>query len=104
MLISDVLITDYSSAIFEYSLLERPMAFFAPDLDAYERERGFYFDYRSGVPGPVFTETRALARWLRDGPFDLDRVRRFRDASFEVADGRASQRFVESIVLPALDG
>ncbi|MBA3586420.1 MAG: CDP-glycerol glycerophosphotransferase family protein [Chloroflexi bacterium] len=104
MLISDVLITDYSSAIFEYSLLERPMAFFALDLDAYERERGFYFDYRSGVPGPVFTETRALARWLRDGPFDLDRVRRFRDASFEVADGRASQRFVESIVLPALSG
>jgi len=103
MLISDVLITDYSSAIFEYSLLERPMAFFAPDLDAYERERGFYFDYRSGVPGPVFTETPALARWLRDGPFDLDRVRGFRDASFEVADGRASQRFVESIILPALD-
>ena len=104
MLISDVLITDYSSAIFEYSLLERPMAFFAPDLDAYERERGFYFDYRSGVPGPVFTETRALGRWLREGPVDLERVRRFRDASFEVADGRASQRFVENIVLPALDG
>ncbi|MDQ3691673.1 MAG: CDP-glycerol glycerophosphotransferase family protein [Chloroflexota bacterium] len=104
MLVSDVLITDYSSAIFECSLLERPMAFFAPDLDSYERERGFYFDYGSGVPGPVFTETRELARWLRDGPVDLDRVRRFRDASFEVADGRASQRFVESIVLPALSG
>ncbi|MEJ7803404.1 MAG: CDP-glycerol glycerophosphotransferase family protein [Candidatus Limnocylindria bacterium] len=103
MLISDVLITDYSSAIFEYSLLERPMAFFAPDLDAYERERGFYFDYRSGVPGPVFTDTRALGRWLREGPVYLERVRCFRDASFEVADGRASQRFVESIILPALD-
>jgi CDP-ribitol ribitolphosphotransferase len=101
MLVSDILVTDYSSAIFEYSLLERPMAFFAPDLDAYERERGFYFDYRSGVPGPVFTETRELASWLRNGPVDLERVRRFRDASFEVADGRASRRFVERIVLPA---
>jgi CDP-ribitol ribitolphosphotransferase len=101
MLVSDILVTDYSSAIFEFSLLERPMAFFAPDLDAYERERGFYFDYRSGVPGPVFTETDALARWLRDGPFDLERIRRFREASFDVADGRASLRFVEQVVVPA---
>ncbi len=102
MLVSDVLVTDYSSAIFEFSLLERPMAFFAPDLAAYERERGFYFDYRSGVPGPVFERTDALARWLRDGPFDLERVRAFRDASFDVADGHASARFVNEVVLPAL--
>jgi len=102
MLVSDLLITDYSSAIFEFSLLERPMAFLAPDLDAYERERGFYFDYRAGVPGPVFTETGALARWLSLGAFDLDRVRAFRDASFAIADGRASRRFVDQIVLPAL--
>jgi teichoic acid ribitol-phosphate primase len=102
MLVADVLVTDYSSAIFEFSLLERPMAFFAPDLDEYERERGFFFDYRSGVPGPVFETTEALAAWLRHGPFDFDRVRGFRDRSFEVADGGASRRFVERIVLPAL--
>jgi len=102
MLVSDVLVTDYSSAIFEFSLLERPMAFFAPDLGAYEGERGFYFDYRSGVPGPVFTETDALARWIREGPVDLERIRRFRDASFEIADGQASRRFVDEIVIPAL--
>ncbi|MEO7295729.1 MAG: CDP-glycerol glycerophosphotransferase family protein, partial [Candidatus Limnocylindria bacterium] len=101
MLVSDLLVTDYSSAIFEFSLLGRPMAFFAPDLDAYERERGFYFDYRSGVPGPVFTETDALARWIREGPVDLERIRRFRDASFEIADGQASRRFVDEIVIPA---
>lgn len=102
MYVSDVLVTDYSSAIFEYSLLERPMAFFAPDLDAYERERGFYVDYRSWVPGPVTTTTDELAGWLRSRTFDRDRVRRFRDASFAVADGRATARFVDEIVLPAL--
>ena len=102
MLVSDLLVTDYSSAIFEFSLLGRPMAFFAPDLDAYERERGFYLDYRSGVPGPVFTETDALARWIREGPVDVERIRRFRDASFEIADGQASRRFVDEIVIPAL--
>ena len=104
MLVSDVLVTDYSSAIYEYSILGRPMAFFAPDLEAYEGERGFYFDYRTGVPGPVFETTAELAGWLRAGSFDLDRVARFRDESFEVADGHASRRFVDEVVLPALRG
>lgn len=102
MLVSDVLVTDYSSAIFEFSLLSRPMAFFAPDLDDYTNERGFYFEYRTGVPGPVFSTTEDLAKWLRAGDFDLDRVARFREESFEVADGHASERFVDRIVLPAL--
>ena len=74
MLVSDHLVTDYSSAIFEYSLLGRPISFFAPDLEAYERERGFYLDYRSDLPGPIFTETAALAGYLRAGAFDTDRV------------------------------
>jgi CDP-ribitol ribitolphosphotransferase len=104
MLVSDVLVTDYSSAIYEYSLLGRPMAFLAPDLDDYEGERGFYFDYRSGVPGPVFETTAQLAAWLRAADFDLDRVARFRDASFDVADGRSTARFVDRVVLPALAG
>ena len=52
LLISDVLVTDYSSVIFDFALLKRPMVFFAPDLERYEAERGFYFDYRTGVPGP----------------------------------------------------
>lgn len=102
MLVSDVLVTDYSSAIFEFSLLGRPMAFYAPDHDEYMDERGFYFEYRSGVPGPVFETTAELARWLRAGVFDLDRVERFRAESFEVADGHASERFVDRVVLPAL--
>ena len=67
MLVSDVLVTDYSSAIFEFALLDRPMVFFAPDYEAYERERGFYFDYRTGVPGPIFETTEALAAYLRAG-------------------------------------
>ncbi len=79
MLVSDILVSDYSSAIYEFSLLGRPMAFFAPDQDAYEGERGFYFEYRTGVPGPIFETSRELADFLRAGVFDLDRVARFRD-------------------------
>jgi CDP-glycerol glycerophosphotransferase (TagB/SpsB family) len=101
MLVSDVLITDYSSAIYEFALLGRPMAFFAPDHEEYEHERGFYFDYATGLPGPVFTATAEVAGWLREGAYDLDRVRRFAAESFDVADGRSTERFLEQVVRPA---
>ena len=104
MLVSDVLVTDYSSAIYEFALLGRPMAFFAPDYEAYERERGFYFDYRTGVPGPIFETTEGLAGFLRRGQFDLDRVERFRRESFDVADGRSTARFTDELIVPSLSG
>ncbi|WP_330175561.1 bifunctional glycosyltransferase family 2 protein/CDP-glycerol:glycerophosphate glycerophosphotransferase [Streptomyces sp. NBC_01498] len=51
--LADVLITDYSSIMFDYALLDRPMVFHTPDLDAYAAERGSYFDLRAEAPGPV---------------------------------------------------
>jgi len=104
MLVSDLLVTDYSSAIYEFALLGRPILFLAPDVAAYERERGFYFDFREGAPGPIFETTAELAEHIRAGRFDLARVEAFRRASFDVADGRASARLVDEVVLPALAG
>jgi CDP-glycerol glycerophosphotransferase (TagB/SpsB family) len=102
MLVSDILVTDYSSAIFEFALLERPIVFFAPDETAYESERGFYWDFRREAPGPIARTTEELIGILRSGAHDLDRVRAFRAASFDVADGRATQRLIDEVVLPAL--
>ncbi len=51
--LADVLITDYSSIMFDYALLDRPIVLFAPDLDTYAAERGSYFDLREKAPGPV---------------------------------------------------
>jgi len=104
MLAADILVTDYSSIIFEYALLNRPMAFLAPDLAAYERERGFFFDYRSGVPGPVLETTEQLVAWIDAKTFDLPRVLKFAAESFDVMDGRATERLIEQVVLPALRG
>ena len=102
MLVSDLLVTDYSSAIFEYSLLGRPILFFAPDHEAYEAERGFYFHYADAAPGPILTTSEQVAECVAEGGFDLDRIRDFRAASFDVADGHASERFVDRLVVPAL--
>ena len=67
-------------------------------------ERGFFFDYRTGVPGPVMEETEQLARWIQAKQFDLQRVRAFAATSFDVMDGRATARFVSDVALPALRG
>jgi len=104
MLVSDILVTDYSSAIYEFALLGRPIIFLAPDDAAYERERGFYFDFRTEAPGPIFETTAELAAHIRAGRFDLARVDAFRRASFDVADGRSSARVVDELLLPALAG
>jgi teichoic acid ribitol-phosphate primase len=100
--VADILVTDYSSVIFEFALLGRPMVFFAPDLDAYEGERGFYFDYRTGVPGPVVATESALATAIRDPAPDLARVAEFARRSFDVADGASCARVVDALILPAL--
>ena len=102
MLVSDVLVTDYSSAIFEFALLERPIVFFAPDEAAYEGERGFYWDFRQDAPGPIARTTDEVIDVLRAKAHDADRMRAFRASSFDVADGGATRRLIDEVVLPAL--
>lgn len=53
LLCTDILITDYSSVIFDYSILKKPMIFYAYDYEEYMEERSFYYDYESFVPGPI---------------------------------------------------
>lgn len=102
--LADLLVTDYSSVIFEFALLGRPMVFFAPDHADYELERGFYFDYRAGVPGPVVETTDEVVAAIRADRFDPARMEAFRRTWFEVADGLATDRFIARVVLPALRG
>ncbi|MCI8892607.1 MAG: CDP-glycerol glycerophosphotransferase family protein [Eubacterium sp.] len=59
--IADLLITDYSSIIFEYSIYRKPMLFYAPDMEAYGVARGFYLDYEK-LPGKIVTEPKRLAK------------------------------------------
>lgn len=100
LLISDLLITDYSSIIFDYSLLGRPMAFLANDLEAYIKERDFYYDYESFVPGPIFKDTKDIAYWINNGKFDLTKVVDFSNKFFDIQDGCSSQRVIETLIKP----
>lgn len=66
-LVSDMLITDYSSVMFDYSLLNRPCLFFAYDLDNYKDNlRGFYFDFIEEAPGPIVSTTQDLISTIKE--------------------------------------
>lgn len=103
-LASDMLVTDYSSVFFDYSLLRRPICFYAPDLEKYRQElRGFYLDYDSELPGPIVECAEDLYRAIetaRDtgslqGSVPLtDFVDRFAAAD----DGTATRRVVDTLM------
>ena len=99
LLIADMLITDYSSVVFEYSLLEKPIIFYSPDRDLYKEERDFYYDYESFVPGPIISNTKELIEAINNKDFDKEKVIEFKEKFFDYLDGKSSKRFVEKIIL-----
>lgn len=94
-LVADALITDYSSVMFDYSLLGRPMYFFAYDLEKYRDElRGFYFDYDKELPGPISMTTAQLVKDIRESrPEDYkERYQAFCEKYNNRDDGTACKR------------
>src|SRR5699024_9717523 len=64
--VSDMLITDYSSVFFDYANLGRPMIFYVYDIDNYrDKLRGFYFDFERKAPGPLVTTTDELLQAIK---------------------------------------
>ena len=100
---ADVLITDYSSSIFEYSLLDRPMIFFCPDLEDYIDDRGFYYPLEEYLCGPIAHNQAELVEALSAKKPSLDKVRELRHKFMDACDGHSTQRVVEQLILPALD-
>lgn len=94
---ADVCITDYSSLIFEYSLFERPMIFFAFDMNSYLDERGFYYPISEMMPGPVCSTTQEVINVLQEKKtgFDLTRVRDFKYRFMSGCDGHATARLLK---------
>ncbi|WP_051204925.1 CDP-glycerol glycerophosphotransferase family protein [Butyrivibrio sp. VCD2006] len=94
--VSDICISDYSSLIFEYSIFERPMVFFAFDLDEYFDWRGFYYDYDELTPGPVFSTNDEMIDYIKhiDERFDRNVVREFRNKFMASCDGNATKRVI----------
>lgn len=98
LLITDILITDYSSICFEFSLLDRPMLFFAFDVEEYISQRGFYYEYQEFIPGHLVKTTDEMVEKIIRQDFAIEKVKPFRDYFFDYQDGKASERVVEYFV------
>lgn len=96
---ADLVISDYSSLVFEYSLFERPMIFFAYDRDEYADWRGFYYDYETLAPGPICVTTEEVIEQicLAESEFDPVQIRDFRQKFMSACDGRATERIVQKV-------
>ena len=100
MTVSDICITDYSSLVFEFSLFERPIAFFMFDKDEYKDQRGMYYTYDELAEcGPVFENNKDVIDYIDDieNRFVKEKVTSFRDKYMNACDGKATERIIAFI-------
>ena len=101
LLITDVLISDYSDIVIAYSVLNRPMVFYAYDYNEYLKNRGFYIDYQKEVPGPIVYTENELYKVLVDGEiYDKkykEKCDKFNRKFNELNDGNVSSRFYKAL-------
>ncbi|MGW9607711.1 CDP-glycerol glycerophosphotransferase family protein, partial [Heyndrickxia sporothermodurans] len=102
-LISDTLITDYSSVMFDYAILNRPILFFTYDLESYrDNLRGFYIDFETEAPGPLLRTTEEIV----DSILNLEDIKReysekfneFRNKYCQFDEGDASRKVIEKVL------
>lgn len=92
---TDILITDYSSIPFEFSLLNRPMIFYAYDLDDYAQSRGVWENYTEQVPGPVVYTTKELIQTIVDKEFHVDKVPQFAEKWNKYSNGNSANKLIK---------
>ena len=99
-LAADVLVTDYSSSMFDFSVTGKPMIFLAPDLDDYVAKRGFYFDFEKLAPGPIIRDSSFLRKALENIDTQkvdyADRYLAWQHKFNKLEDGLASKRVVDA--------
>lgn len=103
-LITDILITDYSSVLFDFAVMERPIIFYAYDLEEYKNDiRGAYLDYEQEVPGKIVKSQKELFDAIEKiETLNLkykDKLSEFKDKYAPLDDGNASNRIVKKILL-----
>ncbi len=97
LFVTDVIITDYSSLVFEASLIDIPMIFYVFDLEKYINERDFYFDFKLYAPGKIVYSTEQLITAIKNQDYCTERIKPFADMFFDYRDGKSTERVVNLI-------
>ena len=103
--LSDILITDYSSIVFDFCVFKRPMYFFADDMEEFKRNgRGFYIDYENELPGALFSDEKKLAYEIgaflsgNENEFYIRKREAFLSEFYDKIDGKASERVYDMCI------
>ena len=95
-IISDILITDYSSVFFDYAILKRPIYFYMQDIAEYQHElRGFYLDIYKDLPGSIYETEKPMLEDIAEGVFDYKRLDKFNERFNYLEDGKGAKRVVD---------
>lgn len=103
LFITDLLITDYSSVVFEASLLDIPMLFYVYDLKQYVATRGFYYEFETFVPGKIVYEFEDIAPVIQAEDFHREKIDPFKRRFFDGLDGQSSKR-TAALIYQCLQG
>ena len=98
LFITDVMITDYSSVVYEASILDIPMLFYAYDLENYISSRDFYTEYKNFVPGKIVRTQEELVESILHQDYNQELVKEFCRQNFDIQDGKASERVAKFIL------
>lgn len=100
LMATDVLVTDYSSVIFDFALLRRPTVFFCPDLEEYVAARDFYYPYEKYTFGPVARNTSELVEGIHSARGDSPQLDEFLSFFCGACDGNSTVRVIDQLIEP----
>lgn len=98
LLVTDLLITDYSSVIFEYSFLNKPLIFYTPDYEDYKEKRDFYYIFDEYIYGKQITEFDELLKNLNYNKIEDKNLEKFKEKFLSACDGNSTQRILKEII------
>lgn len=96
--ITDILVSDFSAIIYDFSILEKPILLYVPDLDEYSKNRGMYVDYKKFAPGKVVYNENQLVDAINNKEFYIDKVKKLKEEFFDYKDGKSSERVAKFII------
>lgn len=98
LIAADILVTDYSSIIFDYYFANKPVVYFVYDLEEYEGNRGLYYDFIEYVYGTIAYEREQLSAAIKREEMCIEKRKRFGERFLDACDGKSTEKTVEYIL------
>lgn len=92
---ADILVTDYSSVIFDYFLLNKPVIYFIYDREDYSSNRGLYFDFKDYIYGDIASDSDELLKAVKAENMHNELRRDFNEKFVKACDGKSTSRVIK---------